>query len=246
MHAGRARFDFSITIGDRTLESSVRLPVAPATVPEILPVLLELDRAVIQMSLADLADQGMSASCRLGCAACCRHMVAVGEAEARYLAELVDSMPPERQALIRGRFQQILDKLEALGMIEDARRFCQIADPERRLRFAQAYLEARMDCPFLENEACTIYQHRPMCCREFMVTSPPENCWRPTVENIQRVPLPVRPSQVLYRFGRSEQFYIPLVTALEWVASNPRDGQPVDHPVELFRRFLAEMFPREG
>ena len=38
------------------------------------------------------------------------------------------------------------------------------------------YKSLKLQCPFLNNEICTIYQARPLACREHIVTSPAGSC----------------------------------------------------------------------
>jgi hypothetical protein len=64
-------------------------------------------------------------------------------------------------------------------------------------------------------------------CREYLVTSPAENCSNPTKENINLVNLPVRPSGNLLELGQkkslSELNVIPLIMSLKWIETNPNN-----------------------
>lgn len=243
MDAPEVTIRFSLTLGEREMESSVRLPTAPATLTQILPVLLGLDSALVQAAEEEIAGQGLSISCRAGCGACCRQFAPIGEAEARYLAELVDSMPPERQAEIRRRFQQALEKLDAAGVLERARTLYQVPHASDRQLFALEYFAAGVPCPFLEHESCSIHPHRPLICREYLVTSPPDNCSNPSPKNVERILLTLQPSLTLFHLGRPQPFFIPLVDALDWVARHPVDEQPRAPAPKLFRDFLEKLIP---
>ena len=48
------------------------------------------------------------------------------------------------------------------------------AETQRRLGLE--YFKPQIPCPFLEDESCSIYAERPFVCREYLVTSPAENC----------------------------------------------------------------------
>ena len=58
------------------------------------------------------------------------------------------------------------------------------------------YFAAGIPCPFLEEERCGVYDERPVVCREYAVTSPPELCERlePGLEAVER---PVHMDQAL-------------------------------------------------
>jgi Fe-S-cluster containining protein len=104
------------------------------------------------------------------------------------------------------------------------------------------YFRLGIPCPFLENESCSIYADRPLACREFLVTSPAENCRNPGPDNIAKVPLPAMLSETLYRFGatgeRQPAFWFPLVLALRYAAEHANEQEPKTQGVELFQRFL--------
>ncbi len=146
----------------------------------------------------------------------------VSEAEAVYLAELVAEMPPERQAHVRQRFQ---DALAALGepLMERMRDTTKFAEIDKRRELGQEYFSRGVPCPFLENESCSIYEHRPMSCREYLVTSPAGNCKTPGPETVRPVDVPVKLSTILYCFGdgagKEGTRWVPLVSALEWASA---------------------------
>ena len=53
---------------------------------------------------------------------------------------------------------------------------------------ARAYLKLDAPCPFLEDGACSIYEHRPTPCRQYWVTTDPELCADPFTNNVRAVP----------------------------------------------------------
>lgn len=104
------------------------------------------------------------------------------------------------------------------------------------------YFRAGVACPFLEDESCSIYEHRPLSCREYLVSSPAENCKQPSAETIAMVPVPVKLSEILYCFGdglgNDRTRWVPLVLALEWAAAQADAPQPRWPAPTLFERFL--------
>ncbi|MBI4875635.1 MAG: YkgJ family cysteine cluster protein [Acidobacteria bacterium] len=223
---------FELKFVDRTISASVALPARPATAAELLPVFQGFSNAIIGLAQARAADAGLSISCRKGCAACCRLLVPVAEPEARHLSALAEARPQVRQ-----RFAQALRRAEEAGLGE-ALRSAEHLGRERHDALMNAYLALRIPCPFLEDELCTIYETRPLQCREYFVLTPPENCERPTPETVQGLALPLRPSQALHRLGQRGMRWIPLVLALEWTASHRADPQHMAPAPELFREFL--------
>jgi len=188
-------FKFELRIDDQVINASVKLPAEAIRPVDLLPILQGFSNAVLGAACV-----GESVSCTAGCAACCRQVVPLSETEAIYLTALIDEMPPERKAAILDRFEKALQKIDAAGLTEKLT-MESLRTAEERRHLGDEYLAARIDCPFLENELCVIHQHRPLACREHLVTSPPENCWNPTAGSIEMVKMPRRMSRILYRFG---------------------------------------------
>jgi Fe-S-cluster containining protein len=202
------------------------VPAEPMPVEELLPLARDLSQAIVQATVGEIEARGGKISCRKGCGACCRQMVPISETEARYLADLVASLPEPRQSLVRARFAKAVECLAEAGLLEKLRQ------PERWYGeagyrdFGLKYFQQRISCPFLEDESCSIYSERPITCREFLVTTPPENCRDPSRQVIRSVKLPVSVGPALAKLTTSEDEgpgvpWVPLVLALEWTAANP-------------------------
>ncbi len=198
-----------------------RAPVAPGS---ILPILHILSEAVENGVAEALESGGKRISCRAGCAACCRQLVPITEIEARCLADLVNSLPEPRRTEIRARFDAAVRRLDEAGLLERLRHPERLPREERE-SLGLAYFALGIPCPFLEEESCSIYADRPLVCREFLVTSPPEFCADPAGRRVEGVKLPVRLSNVLARLadpatpGPRPHVVLPL--ALEWAAARP-------------------------
>jgi len=241
---GRAVVKFSLTVGDREIEASARVPAGPVRVVDILPVLHNLASAVVAVGEEQAREAGKVISCRPGCGACCRQIVPISEMDARYLAALVEAMPEPRRTQVVERFRAAVTRLEELGLIAKFRKMSRYT-PAERVEIAMDFFRAGVACPFLEDESCSIHPARPMSCREYLVTNPPENCADPTITNIEIVSLPAKPSLALYRFtngvGEDKWRYLPLVLALEWAAEHAGDEQPKLPGPEILMNFLRRL-----
>lgn len=243
-------FNIELNAGEHTIEATTRVPNASMRVTDLLPILRAFDDAVTGLATASVEQQGKPVSCRAGCGACCRQLVPISESEAHALAELVEAMPADRQAAVRQRFEKTLAALEEHGLLEQLRKPEELKDLEDRRRIGEQYIKLGQPCPFLEEERCSIYPERPLTCREYLVTSPAENCWTPSAETIQKAPLPVKFSSILYTFddgvGNRATSWIPLALALEWVARR-KERPPLKLPgAELFRNFLKVVSTAAG
>lgn len=203
--------------------------VAPASVVpprRALSVFQRITDAVVSIATKQLEESGKTLSCRVRCGACCRELVPIAAMEAFHLRDLIEEMPDARKASVRDRFAAATEKLEAAGLLEDVRRARELAIEDRQ-RLGDDYRRLQIACPFLEEESCSIYQMRPLACREHLVTSPAENCAGPK-DNIEGVSLPVKVSAVVSSLGSEppniSHEWIPLILALEWTETHEEDS----------------------
>lgn len=237
---------FSIPIGGASLEASVQLPTRRTTLTELLPIVQHIENAIVAKVTDEARAAGSPISCRAGCGSCCRQLVPISLFEAEALTNWLNSLPEERLALLRERFHRALSALRDAGVLESILDGNWRLDEERSTKLAVDYFHAGVACPFLENESCSIHPIRPLSCREYMVTSPPELCQDPSVHHVAGVQLPLRISRALYAFGEQIEEHghgwIPLVFLLAWGKGGATPGESVaDSGPELFRRFLDQV-----
>jgi Fe-S-cluster containining protein len=216
---------------------SVTVPPTPAGSGDLLASARAITETTVAVAWEKSAAAGKAASCRRGCAACCRQLVAVTAPEARALLKLVEAMPAERQALIRGRFAQTSALAKASGILDPkspdgAPVVLLRGTPDGADRFidlGMRFFELQRPCGFLENEECGIYDNRPLICREYAVTSPAELCSDLDLVAITMLEPPVRLSDGLADITavveQNARVQIPLFAALDWAAM-PENAAP--------------------
>ena len=211
----------------------VVFPLGQQTLRVLLPIARELTHQVTEVALESARRAGRTVSCRAGCGACCRQLVAISFVEAQALAEAVTAMPPDRQTVIRQRFAEAIHRLETAGLLDPnepkgARALLDTGTTDAKLAVptvARCYFQLQIACPFLEEESCGIYQDRPLVCREYHVTSPAENCARIYDVSVDRVEVPLHMGSVMaqtaHKVADVPLQMIPLVLSLEWAESLP-------------------------
>ncbi|HEY2414744.1 MAG TPA: YkgJ family cysteine cluster protein [Pirellulaceae bacterium] len=234
-------------------QRTITLNVAAGDGPigDVLPVARQLSEQLTAIGIETAARDGRQVSCRAGCGACCRQLVAISLPEAMALADVVAAMPPERQVVVRRRFAEALDRLEANGLLEpkqpDRDRY--LTQPTAAGRsvaapLAQRYFRQGIACPFLEEESCSIYADRPLVCREYLVTSPAEDCDRLFETPVERVELPVRVGNVMvqlaHRVGGAPCETIPLVLALEFAEAHRDEFKELHRGLDLVAELVSE------
>lgn len=220
--APAATGNVTIKIGDDLIPVTVTVPIEPTTLEPLLPIFQGFLGAMVDRAVGQAEAAGRAVSCKAGCGACCRQAVPIAPSEARDIAAHVAAMPDDRQRHVRARFAAARQALADAGVDHGPAAFTE-ATIDDRLTFGMAYFRAGVACPFLEDESCSIHPVRPLACREYLVTSPAENCRWPTMDNVSPVRLGgslgqalIATEAVMMGHGR-----VLLVDALDWAAANP-------------------------
>jgi Fe-S-cluster containining protein len=223
--------DFAVGIGDGKFTATAVVPAGQTNLTQILPVLQSLDDSLIGGVTAQLNRAGLAVSCKAGCGACCRQMVPLSIFEAETLSAWIRTLSESRQEELAGRFDQALLSLAAAGLIDRMVNEDWLAETESARQLALDYFYKRVPCPFLENESCSIYPIRPLICREYLVTSPPQYCADPATLQVAPVQLPLNFSRILNVIGaeveRDSRGWIPLVFLFAWMKADAHPGEAV-------------------
>jgi len=229
--------------GGATIEATAELPAGPISVANLVPFLQAVEESVVETACTAVAEERKTISCRAGCGACCRQVVPVSLAEMEYLARLVASLPDEERAVVEGRFAAALSALERAGLGEELRAANTQRDASDTHQFGVRYFLAGVPCPFLVDESCSIHPHRPLACREYLVTSPAVHCASPEANAIDRVAVPRDLSRALYRLGDGVDTsirWVPLVLVLEWARTHePLPTVPVKELLAALARQVS-------
>ncbi|QYE33986.1 YkgJ family cysteine cluster protein [Polymorphobacter sp. PAMC 29334] len=230
-----------LRLEEETMTMTVTVPVGPTAMIDLLPLANAATGAIVERATARAVAAGRTISCRAGCGACCRQPVPLAPAEARSLAALVAAMPVPEQANVRNRFAAGQAAFAAANVPVRGDRIFGADLAEMRVRVA-AYMAAYVACPFLVDESCSIHPDRPTACREYLVTSPAENCRLPTPETIARVELPGSISTAMANADRDLEGVrrVLLIDSLDWVATHPAPASVRTGP-ELIQHVFAQL-----
>jgi Fe-S-cluster containining protein len=172
-------------VGNELITTEVEVPSEQIRLDEILPVLRVLDD---QLSTIAIRDGGLPVTCSKGCSACCKiQPVPVTPVEAYGLRRLVDALEEPRRTEVLARFEYCESQLEAASLKDIYLEGRKAASDEEAQANAKKYLDLKLECPFLEDDSCSIYEARPFSCREYFVTSPKELCVDPISLPVRRV-----------------------------------------------------------
>jgi Fe-S-cluster containining protein len=243
-NSSSATVKVAATIGVCELKMSVTVPAGPTRLDDLVPLLQILSDNVVASAENEAAAHGACISCRKGCGACCRQLVPISPVEARHVARLVHDLPEPRRGQIVARFASARRKLESAGIwqrLNDRQQWPEEGVSEIGLE----YFRLGIPCPFLEDESCSIHRDRPLTCREYLVTSPAENCASPAPNTIDWLPMPAKVWVAAARCepaAGSDRYlnWVPLIQALDWVAEHPEPPAQRSGP-ELLRQVIENL-----
>lgn len=238
---GNIRF----SLNGAPLEIQFIVPAKPVKLQRMLPVFQKMTNTFVEKGVDSVKKAEDEISCQKGCGACCRQPVPIAEIEAYKIAEIVENMPEPRRSEIKNRFEKAFSHFDENGWLE---KLTNCADDEQLKQISLDYFYEGVACPFLEDESCSIHKERPLACREYLVTSPAQNCANPSAETVAMIQLPVKLSNSLRKMGHIRKMgnvnFIPLVTALNWVKNNS-DDFPKKKGEEWMADFLRNLTGKE-
>lgn len=174
---------FRIGVQDWMAPMSALVPVARVICDELLNAVLD-----------DHIRKRGTVSCRKGCAACCSYLVALSMPEVFQLRKEFSQMPADDRIPILkscvNAARKILKQEKTQSQINEFTDLQQISD---------WYMGLNLRCPLLKDGLCSIYDERPLACREYFVQSPPDWCFTGQSRNPdpEVVQLPVSVAEVL-------------------------------------------------
>jgi Fe-S-cluster containining protein len=225
---------------------TVESPQPPdrARLDELLPLMRGIDNAAVDAAVRDVEAAGETVSCCKGCSTCCRAQpVPVTPPEAYALLRLVEAMPEPRQAEVKARFADRVQRLTDAGLVDGFMTRNPADGPTEARALAERYFRLGLVCPFLEDDACSVYTDRPFVCRQYLVTSPVELCSDPLNNPVRPVKMPVAAAGATLKvaeeqFGRP-QHTVPLVLALEYADRHRAELERTYDAAPLARRWVT-------
>lgn len=238
------------------LRLDLPLPQTEITAHEFLPTAFAIADAVVSHSSNTLAAMGKPIKCGPGCGACCSQLVPVSEYEAAHLANVVRTMPPAQRSRVINRFTRAIASLDEAGLISHLTdTFANEAHDWRKvLDLKKQYWGLNIPCPFLEDGSCSIHPHRPLACRQYLVTSDSAHCLGIYADNEAHevVVHPVDTGGALASFsgeGLQKSKVLPHVFSLlaeRGIRSQPASVLPARRMAARFLDLLSICFSRKG
>lgn len=213
------------TVNGRSAPVEVGVPDRKARLDELLPALRTMDDRLIDAAVAASEAAGERVSCAKGCSACCRRQpVPVTPPETYALARLVDALPEPRRTTVRATFAAAAERLRGAGLYAHYMQRDPATTHAAALAAVRAYMSLALTCPFLVDDACSIYAERPFVCRQYLVTSPAELCTAPLDNPVRTVRAPAAFASAMLsaaeKLSGRAQYTVPLTLALDYAVAN--------------------------
>jgi Fe-S-cluster containining protein len=239
--------DICLDVAGRRLNARLEVPAGPTPMRDLVPIARRLVGVSVSAVAEDAAAEGRTISCKAGCGACCRQLMPLTVPEAYLIRDLVERLPESRRSAVRARFNAARQRLQEAGMLAALEQPQPLAAGER-MPDGETYRRLGIACPFLEAESCSIYEERPLVCREYLVVSPAEHCTRPREAGVE-VLHPYLP--VWWAFSRAgapraddRADWVPLILAPSWAETHAEATSHASGPEQL-RALFAELTARD-
>ncbi len=171
--SGRGVIDFSLDTPGLT-ELTIAFRDEQMGLAGLVSMAQQLSDVTIAAVLGNLERQDIRPACRKGChAACCHHLlVSLSVPEAFAVIEKTALLPPGQGDQIVDVCRKAAERIhDQLGCIPQLKRYANDSSADRH-SLLDWYMGLDVSCPFLKDNCCSIYRHRPITCRECLVISP--------------------------------------------------------------------------
>jgi Fe-S-cluster containining protein len=153
--------------------------------------------------------------CGRGCSMCCSQMFSISTIEAAYISKAIKAMPDAERERLQAAAREYVGRAKTMTAGDDASDEEQSITPRPGLR---------LPCPALHNDACSIYDARPIICRKWGIPVFDPN--KPL--ELQACELNFRPGEEIDVDGIVE----PQARLLEqWVELKDRARQELGQPI---------------
>ena len=209
---------------------------------ELVPMARNLLDLMVTRRISDLSARGLNIACHKGChAACCHYLISVSVPEALMIVTEMQALPTDECNRIVNSCRASAESIQRQMAKGDIVAGGNVA----RDNLLHWYRELNIACPFLEDNCCTIYDHRPIVCRECLAVGSPDQCRLDTEQTHLR--LPIHPANILMQltqqlFGGGDNI-ITLPGIFDWFTENAHLYQktwPREVLVQQFVKIAAQ------
>lgn len=248
---------FNLDVLGKPVHLQVGVKDTQATLADIVPAARVLSSRIVETTMKRLRDIGISVACHKGCAACCSYyLVSISVPELFRLMQETAMMPVERRRDTVDSFSKVAKRINrylveriAFKKRTNTETNSQVLTFEligKELeKLSDWYSKQKSPCPFLRNKLCTIYEQRPVTCREFVVvgTTP---CQLDEADTKRRMETPIRPVRMVdalqllaSQLEDTSRESIPLPCLFDWYRGNMQRINRTWPALTIAERFIG-------
>ncbi len=243
---GKEVIGLELDIFGKEVQLSIGVGKGQASLADIVPLARTLSARIIAIVLENTRPDGDPIACSKGCSACCgRCLVPLSVPEAFRLMEDVSAVPGHRRESI---WRNCLSAARRILSQEPPKPFTSptadtfAASPVDLNLVSDWYESLKLACPFLHNRLCTVYEQRPLACREYFIRGSAEACGgRPYTAELVEMPVqaPNALAQLASELEGTSVEAIMLPLALIWCEGNAGRAERTWPAVMIVERFVA-------
>ncbi len=243
----RKHLDFQIDLSGRVLNLTISYADRPLKLSDLVPMARALCTKVINAAAKIATDREQRITCSKGCTYCCSYLAPLSPAEAFRIRDEILTMPVSRRRyylrsmMVRARY--ILNHSQPLRQSKEP---SELTSQQNCLQsISEWYSSLKLTCPFLSNRQCSIYQLRPLVCKEHLVSSLASACSFTSPAMPQIIQLPVSISEVLMMTSCSlegtQQEAVMLPLTILWTEENRDRSQRTWQGKVLVETFVESL-----
>jgi len=219
-----------------------------ARLADIVPLARTLCTKITNVVVESIRSDGGRILCCKGCAASCaryaRYLVPLSVPEAlRLNEEISTALPHQRESMLKACLlaaRRILSQKPPESFIPQTTSTCQVSLAELNL-VSSWYTSLKLACPFLYKGLCTIYEQRPLACREHFVNGSADACrgW-PGIAEVVEIPvqLPNALAQLAGELEGTSAEAVILPLTLVWCGDNSERAERTWPAAMMVKRFF--------
>jgi len=236
--------DLQIDVLGETLYFDIEVGKERAKLSDLVSLARNLCNKITETVVRRTISAQRHIPCDKGCSACCGYLVPLSVPEALRLKEEIDAAPAyQRELMMTACLRQarfILShkppkppafRTEGLSPVESV---------DLNL-MSDWYSNLTLSCPFLDNHLCSIYEQRPLACREHYITGSAGAC-RSLRGDAKVINMPIQMANVLGQLASEledtevEAVILPLVPV--WYEENSERAERNWPAEEVVGRFI--------
>lgn len=178
--SGKKVIGLEINILGKALNFRISVGKEQAKLSDIVPLARTLCDTITDVVVRRACGEGNHIPCGMGCSACCKRcLVPMSVPEALRFKEEIDAAPAYRRESIwescLHSTRLILKQKPPKPLMPQTEEVSAMKSVDLNL-VSNWYSNLKLACPFLCNHVCTIYEQRPLACREHFITGSARVC----------------------------------------------------------------------